>query len=346
MNHILLQTTLPFFASFLIQFLVIRNSRLSALCMDQADTDKPQRFHDVPTPRSGGLGIFIALVIGLSLFGREGEYLALSALPAFVIGFYEDLRTNISPRLRLAIIASGAVAAMILMEAVVYDLGLLTLPLWLAVPFTLIAVTGVSNAINIIDGFNGLASGVSVIVLLSFSVVSYVYGDQLILGISTVLIVAIAGFFVWNFPRGRIFLGDGGAYFIGFILAELSVLLVKRNPGISPWFPLAVLAYPIFEVVFSIYRKKFKRGLSAFKPDSVHFHMLVYKRVARNNPKTSIYIWILVAGFNLVAFPFHANTPVLIFISFLFAAMYVMLYRKIVKFGHWGLHEKYVAPRI
>ncbi|MEC4684602.1 MAG: glycosyltransferase [Nitrospirota bacterium] len=332
MNHILLQITLPFLVSFVIQFIVIKNSRIRSFCIDRADTDKPQRFHYVPTPRAGGLGIVIALVVGLWMFGKEGEYLVLSALPAFVIGFYEDLTSNISPKLRLSVIMAGAVVAMVLMDSIVYDIGLMRMPLWMAIPFTLIAVTGLSNAINIIDGFNGLAAGVSVILLLSFAAVSYIYGDQLILGVSTVLIVAIAGFFAWNFPRGRIFLGDGGAYFIGFILAEISILLVKRNPGISPWFPLVVLAYPVFEVFFSLYRKKFKRGLSAFKPDRVHFHMLVHSRIARNNPKTSVYIWVLVAAFNIMAFPFHSNTPVLIFIFFLFSATYLYLYRRIVRF--------------
>ncbi len=346
MNHILLLTTLPFFASFLIQFIVIKNSRIRSFCIDHADTDKPQRFHDVPTPRAGGLGIVVALIIGLSMFGKEGEYLALSALPAFIIGFYEDMTSNISPGLRLSVIMVGAVVGMVLMGSIVYDIGVMRLPLWMAVPFTIIAVTGLSNAINIIDGFNGLASGVSVIILLSFAAASYLYGDQLMLGACTVLIVAIGGFFVWNFPRGRIFLGDGGAYLIGFILAEISILLVKRNPGISPWFPLVILAYPIFEVFFSIYRKKFKRGLSAFEPDRVHFHMLIHKRIARSNPKTSVYIWVLVAVFNIMAFPFHSNTPVLIFIFFLFSSSYLYLYRRIVRFKHWGVGERLVAPRV
>ena len=332
MNHIVLQITLPFLVSFVIQLIVIKNSRIRSFCIDQADTDKPQRFHDVPTPRAGGLGIVIALMVGLSMFGKEGEYLALSALPAFAIGFYEDITANISPKLRLSIIMLGAIVAMVLMDSIVYDLGLMKMPIWMAIPFTLIAVTGLSNAINIIDGFNGLAAGVSVILLLSFAAASYIYGDQLMLGVSTVLIVAIAGFFVWNFPKGKIFLGDGGAYFIGFILAEISILLVKRNPGISPWFPLVILAYPVFEVFFSIYRKKFKRGLSAFKPDRVHFHMLIHRRIARSNPKTSVYIWVLVAVFNVMAFPFRSNTPVLIFIFFLFSATYLYLYRRIVRF--------------
>ncbi len=327
-----MQTALPFLVSFIIQLIVIKNPYIRSFCMDRADTDKPQRFHDVPTPRAGGLGIVVALIVGLSVFGREGEYLAVSALPAFVIGFYEDMTSNISPRLRLLTIAAGAVLGMVLLDSVVYDLGILRMPVWVAVPFTIVAITGLSNAVNIIDGFNGLASGVSVIILLSFGVMARVYGDMELLGMIVVVAVAIAGFLVWNFPKGKIFLGDGGAYFIGFVLAELSILLVKRNEGISPWFSLVILAYPIFEVIFSIYRKKFKRGLSAFQPDRVHFHMLIHRRVARSNPKTSVYIWVLVAVFNAAALPFHANTPALMLIFLLFSASYLYLYRRMVRF--------------
>lgn len=359
MNQILLNTALPFLVSFLTQFLAIKSFRRLQFCIDCAEADKPQRFHDVPTPRAGGLGIFAALVVSavsyqlLAISNLPITYnlsitscqslsthhpsLIIVLLPAFVAGFYEDIRSNINPKMRLFIISMGAVMGIILMDAVIYDIGLgFKLPLWIAIPFTIFAVTGVSNAVNIIDGFNGLAGGVSIITLLSFATVSYIHGDQLILNLSLILISAISGFFVWNFPRGKVFLGDGGAYLIGFLLAIISILLIKRNPEISPWFPLVILAYPIYEVFFSIYRRKFKRGFSAFKADAVHLHTLVHRRISRNNPKTSIYIWILVVFFNLIAFPFRSNTPILILIFILFAATYVYLYRKIVRFGNHG----------
>ena len=83
-----------------------------------------------------------------------------------------------------------------------------------------------------------------------------------------------------NYPRGRIFLGDGGAYLVGLVLAVLSVLLVHRNSGVSPWFPLVLLAYPIWETLFSMYRRK-ARGHSTGRADALHLHSLVYRRVVR-----------------------------------------------------------------
>ena len=349
MTPILLLPIIAFFVSLLFQFILIKYFNKKAICIDCAEADKPQRFHQVSTPRAGGLGIFIAFAVGVLfssfnssltftrlLLATHSVSLILASFPAFFAGFYEDMNTNINPRLRIFIISIGAVSAIVLMNSIIYDIGFFGLPIWLAVPFTIFAVSGVTNAINIIDGFNGLASGVSMIAFLSFASAAYIYGDGLVLSVSVILIAAIAGFFLLNFPRGKIFLGDGGAYFIGFMLAEMSILLVNRNPEISPWFPVAVLAYPIFETFFSIYRRKFARGLPAFSADAIHLHTLIFRRITRSNPKTSVYVWVLVVSLNLIAFPFRSNTPILVLICILFSIFYMFIYRRIVKFKIQG----------
>ena len=240
--------------------------------------------------------------------------------------------SHISPGLRLFIMILGSIAAIILLDAIVYDTGLFRLPQFLAIPFTVFAIVGVTNSINIIDGFNGLASGVALIALASFGLVAYIHGDYLILSFTLILIFSILGFLVWNFPRGKIFLGDSGAYIIGFLLAILSILTVKRNPEISPWFPLAVLFYPIFETLFSIYRRKFIQKKSPLENDGLHLHTLIYKRIAKSNPKTSLYIWPLVSFLNILALIFHSNTFMLIFIFVLFSIVYIYIYQRLVRF--------------
>ena len=92
---------------------------------------------------------------------------------------------------------------------------------------------------------------------------------------------AVLGFFVWNFPAGLIFLGDGGAYFIGFVLAELSVLLLAATRGVSPMFPLLLCAYPIFETIFTMYRRSVLRGVATAQPDGIHLHTLIHRRLMR-----------------------------------------------------------------
>jgi UDP-GlcNAc:undecaprenyl-phosphate GlcNAc-1-phosphate transferase len=150
-----------------------------------------------------------------------------------------------------------------------------------AVVFSMILVAGLINAFNIIDGFNGLAGGVASLILLGITYVAFKAGDPLVLAMSVTAIGAIAGFMLFNFPRGLIYLGDGGAYLLGFWIGELLILLVVRNPQVSPWFPLLLCSYPVCEMLFSIYRRIFFRRAHPHTPDMAHLHHLIYKRVVR-----------------------------------------------------------------
>jgi len=329
-----MRITLLFLLSFVLQFIIIQASRKWAFCVDAGESEKPQRLHTFSTARAGGLGIFFSTLIPFSLLGDNAEALMLASLPVFAAGFYEDFRTGLSPAKRLLLMSCGPAAFILLSGDAIVSIGFLALPFALAAPFTVFAVVGVANAMNVIDGVNGLASGVSIIALIFLAAISYIYGDQLVLNISVVLIVSIAGFFVWNYPKGKIFLGDGGAYFIGFLLAETSVLLVDRNSAISPWFPMVLLVYPVFEVFFSIYRRRIKRRGSAMAADSFHLHTLICKRVTKSNSRTSVYLWALVWVFGSAAFIFHANTPALVAIVIVFAAVYVFIYRRIIRFNN------------
>ncbi|EUC14732.1 glycosyl transferase family 4 [Burkholderia sp. BT03] len=171
---------------------------------------------------------------------------------------------------------------------------------------TVLAVAALANAINIIDGFNGLASMVAFMKFASLAYVAFQVHDPIVLSASLIMMGAVMGFFIWNFPTSLIFLGDGGAYFIGFMLGELSIMIVMRNRDVSAWYPVLLFMYPIFETCFSIYRKKFIRGMSPGIPDGVHLHILVYKRLmrwavgartarelTRRNSLTSPYLWLL-----------------------------------------------------
>ena len=140
---------------------------------------------------------------------------------------------------------------------------------------------GVANAINIIDGFNGLAAGAMLIMLAAFAVVAHRVDDDLVFSLAVIYGALVLGFFLVNFPGGRIFLGDGGAYFCGFLLAALGVLLPARNADVSAWNALLICAYPVIETLASIRRKARRDGHSVGQPDRVHFHMLAHRRYAR-----------------------------------------------------------------
>jgi len=211
--------------------------------------------------------------------------------------------------------------------------------------FTVLGVAGVANAVNIIDGFNGLASMCVLLMLAGLVYVAFDVGDRAIAWLALAGIGAVLGFFVWNFPAGLVFLGDGGAYFLGFYLAELAILLLHRNPGVSPMFPLLLCMYPVFETLFSIYRKKLLRGMSPGLPDGVHLHMLVFKRLmrwaignrdahtlTRRNSMTSPYLWMLCSMSVVPAVLWFDSTAIQAGFIVLFGATYVLLYWRIVRF--------------
>ena len=193
---------------------------------------------------------------------------------------------RVSPRLRLLATALSAALTVWFLDAAITRTDIPGLD-WVvgfgpgAALLTVFAVAGIANSVNIIDGFNGLASMCVVIMLASVAYVAFQVGDPVIGTLALAGIGAVLGFFVWNFPAGLIFLGDGGAYFLGFFVAELSILLLVRNPGVSPLFPLLVCVYPVFETLFSIYRRRFLRAVPPSMPDGIHLHSLIYRRVMR-----------------------------------------------------------------
>jgi len=344
-----------FFASFIITLMIIRFKHLHGHFSGDHDLSGPQKFHLESVPRIGGisiaLGILTAVLVGLQSSGALSMkvVLLLCAIPTFAIGLTEDMTKQVGVKTRLLFTAFSATLVVYFLDASVTKLDiwgidyLLSIPL-VAIVFTVFAITGLANAYNIIDGFNGLSSMVGIITLLGLAYVSYLFQDAAILSLSLIMVGAILGFFIWNYPRGLIFLGDGGAYLIGFWIAALSVLLTARHPSISPWFALLINAYPVLETLFTIYRRKIHQGKSPRLPDGFHFHTLIYRRIlnpftVRNkfdllnaNSRTAPYLWLLSGSAVVPAVLWWQSTPILIAFTFLFAISYVWIYTKIVHF--------------
>lgn len=343
--------------SLLVAMLVIRYAAVHFHVAADHELSGPQKFHSRPVPRIGGLAVMTGTLAGAAAvqwarpaWSDSLWWLIAAAVPAFASGLTEDVTKSVSPRRRLAFTAASAALAVWWLQAIVPHTAIPVvdhLMQWqaFAVLLTVFVVTGVANAVNIIDGFNGLAAMCVLMMLLAIAYVSFQVGDAFVFSTSLIVIGAVLGFFVWNYPAGLIFLGDGGAYFLGFMLAELCVLLLHRNPQVSPIFTLLLCAYPIFETLFSIYRKKFLRGMSPGVPDGVHLHMLVYKRLMRlmigttpdrrktvRNSMTSPYLWVLCLLSVVPAVLWWDNTMVLTVFLVLFMVSYVVLYWSIVRF--------------
>lgn len=344
---------IAFFVSCITTILIIRTQKLHQRFSGDCLLDGPQKFHTTSVPRVGGIGIALGVCIASNLLDstdHDFEYtLVLCAAPVFAIGLAEDLSKRVSVKTRLLLTAVSALLATILLDARIPRLDILGVDYLLTLPttsilLTIFAITGVSNAYNIIDGFNGLSSMVAIITLLALGYVSMVLGDPLLISLSFTMASAILGFFVWNYPRGLIFLGDGGAYLIGFWVATLSVLVVARHPEVSPWFALIINGYPILETLFTIYRRKIHQGKSPGQPDGIHFHSLIFRRILNSkvikgesewfssNAKTSPYLWVLTSLSIVPAIIFWYDTTILVVFLLLFTLTYVWLYGRIVSF--------------
>lgn len=248
-----------------------------------------QKFHSTPTPRIGGLAIVAAVWVAWLNAPEElksliGMFL-LAGLPAFIFGLAEDITKKVSVLLRLlATMASGLLAWWLtdysLTRVDVWGIDYLLTFTMVSVLFTSFAVGGVANSINIIDGFNGLASTTATLAFASFALIAYQVDDSQLAAISLVLAACVWGFFWINWPYGKIFLGDGGSYFIGFSLAWVAVMLIERNPQVSAFAALLICVHPVTEVLFSIYRRKIKE-LHLGHPDRMHFHSLIKQRYVR-----------------------------------------------------------------
>ena len=325
---------------------------------DHLDAVDPslRKVHVKATPRVGGLAVAAGIIAGglveLAVHGALELWtvLLLCVTPGFIWGLIEDVTKRGSVTVRLVITAAAASMAYVLLDARVTELDVRGLDTLLTIPafsfvFTVFAVTGVAHSFNVIDGLNGLAGITSLLGAIGMAIVAWAVGDWFIFCVTVVLAGSVAGFMLVNFPGGRIFLGDGGAYLVGLLLAVLSVMLVQRNSEVSPWFPLVLLAYPIWETIFSMYRRRM-RGQSPGQADALHLHTLVYRRVARwkgygaqpadyvmRNSVASLMLWMLPVICWAVAVSFWTETLLLQAAAAVFAALYVWLYRRIVRFG-------------
>ncbi len=326
----------------------------------------PQRFHAGHVPRLGGVALLLGVMAGWFLGVAQqlwwgdpsslhmgmwvGVWLVV-LLPSALGGIFEDMTQRLPVRFRLGLTGISGLLAVFLLDMAVPRLGLpwldglMAAAPWLGYCLVLVAVAGLPHAFNIIDGYNGLAGMVAMVVCLALAHVALQVGDRALAALLITTAAATGGFLVWNYPRGVLFAGDGGAYIWGVVIALGSIALVQRNAEVSPWFPLLLLMYPVWETVFSIYRK-LARGVSPGVADALHFHQLIYRRIVRSvfhdtdvarhmlmrNNRTSPYLWAFTLLTVVPALLFWRNSAILLAFCVLFCLSYVAAYLAIVRF--------------
>lgn len=311
-----------------------------------------QKLHRAPVPRTGGFALYAALWIAVVLYALKGVQarglclLLLSVTPAFVAGALEDMTQRSGIFVRLAATASSTLLGMTFFGVVLSRLNIPVLDWTLrtfypvAVALTLFAGCGLPHAVNISDGTNGLAALLLITALAVLGVNGTLVGDALVQAGATLMIGALLGFLLWNFPFGRVFLGDGGAYLGGALVASLAILLVVRHPRLSSWSALLPMLYPVWETLFSVGRR-LHSGRSPLQPDNRHLHRLLYSfyistargQVRHGHVRTFLTFLAVNLVCDVASVVWRENTAALMGVAAALICIYVVVYRLLLKWA-------------
>ncbi|PLR83147.1 undecaprenyl-phosphate alpha-N-acetylglucosaminyl 1-phosphate transferase [Bacillus canaveralius] len=290
-------------------------------------TDRPnqRKVHQKIMPRLGGLAIFISFLIGITIIKPNANFplplgididvnnlhlsIVIGSLIIILTGVFDDIK-EISPKVKLLgqIIASFIVVGMggLRVEFVNLPFGGELDFGYLSIPMTMLWIIGITNAINLIDGLDGLAAGVSSIALFTIGAMAMVMGNPYVGVMAFIVAVSTLGFLLFNFHPAKIFMGDTGALFLGFIIAVLSLLGFKNVTFISLVIPVIILGVPISDTLFAIIRRFVnKQPLSA--PDKSHLHHCLIK-IGYSHQQSVLLIYAMSAVFGLAAFIFSQAT--------------------------------------
>lgn len=336
-----------FFVSFGLCALVAAFPALFAVEEEMIkDAGAVQSLHCAPTPRIGGIGVVFAIAVGYfwssPTMGADLTLAMISGIAVFAVGLREDIARDMSPKPRLLAAFVSAFLAIALTGHYVDRINLIGIDwllTWMPVGLLLTSIwsAGMCHSLNLLDGINGLASGFAMMASFALFLVAGFTGDTDIQFFSLVLFAALFGFFVLNWPFGRIFLGDGGAYFVGHALAWISIFLIARNPDVAGISMILLVFWPVADTAFAIIRRRIRKK-ATHQPDRLHFHHLVVRGLrimlpgskwdGMHNPLATIVMMpfialTVIAGVWFWDAPMHAVVSMMLF-SILFLASYFL----------------------
>jgi UDP-GlcNAc:undecaprenyl-phosphate/decaprenyl-phosphate GlcNAc-1-phosphate transferase len=293
---------------FMISILITPLVKKLAYKLRATDRPNKRKVHQTIMPRLGGLAIYLAFLAGVLLLQPVNPFAASIMIGSGIIvisGILDDI-FELSAKLKL--MAQIAAAAIIVLYGGL-QITFINLPFgglfefgYLSIPFTFLWIIGITNAINLIDGLDGLAAGVSSIALVAISGMAFIMGNLYVVTIGSILLVSTIGFLYHNFYPAKIFMGDTGALFLGFMISVLSLLGFKNITFVSFIVPIIILGVPISDTIFAILRRIInKRPLSS--PDKSHLHHCLL-RLGYSHRETVLIIYAMAALFGVVAVVF------------------------------------------
>ncbi len=282
-----------------------------AIAIGAIDKPDSRKVHQKIMPRLGGLAIYISFIIGflaLGLMNRETLPIIIGCTIIIITGILDD-KFTLSAKVKL--LGQIVAAIVVVMNGVVIEFinlpfgGMLEFGIF-SIPITILWIVGITNAVNLIDGLDGLAAGVSSIALITISGLAFLKGDLFTFSLGIILLGSTLGFLVHNFYPAKIFMGDTGALFLGYMISILSLLGFKNVTMLSLIVPIIILGVPISDTFFAIIRRFLNRSpISA--PDKSHLHHCLL-RSGFSHRQTVLLIYAMAAMFSLAAFIFSQAT--------------------------------------
>jgi UDP-GlcNAc:undecaprenyl-phosphate/decaprenyl-phosphate GlcNAc-1-phosphate transferase len=331
---------MPYFTlliCFIVSVLVTPFVKKMAIKIGATDVPNSRKVHQKIMPRLGGLAIYISFILGFLILQPESPYklpILLGSAVIIVTGILDDI-FQLPAKWKL--IGQLIAAAIVIFSGV--NLEFINLPFGgtiefgiFSIPLTFLWIVGITNAINLIDGLDGLAAGVSSIGLITISGMAIIMGDTFVMSIGFILLGSTLGFLIYNFYPAKIFMGDTGALFLGYMIAVLSLLGFKNITVISLIVPIIILGVPISDTFFAIIRRLIhNKPLSA--PDKSHLHHCLL-RLGYSHRKTVLLIYGMSALFSLAAIIFsQATLLVAIIVIFILLFLIELIVEKVGLIG-------------
>jgi len=292
-NNLILFFFLISLSLFFYKYLLKLQFKYKLKYLIDSDYKKPQSFHEQPISILGGAFIFLSLVVlyfNFLLFKNLFflEYLSFCTF-FFILGFLDDIKINIAPKIRLFLMILILIILIINNNFYLEKTGIEILDIWLedsklfSLFFICLCFLFIINGANLIDGYNGLLGIHTLIILINLFLINYFNQNHDLANLLFFGILILVLFLIFNFPKAKVFLGDGGSYLLGVFIAISVIKTSFENPSVSPFFFCILLFYLFFEVFFSFFRKIIKEKQTPLNPDSKHLHMLLYKIFLKKN---------------------------------------------------------------
>ena len=332
--------------SFIFVALIIPFIKRIAIHVGALDIPDKRKVHKEPMPRLGGLGMYLGFLLGYMIFGTPSSIMNSILIGSFIIvltGVVDDIKP-----LKASVKFLGQLVAALI---VVFYGGLVMYRLTafgfsvnfgiLSYPLTVFFILGCINCINLIDGLDGLAGGISAIYFLTIGFIAAIQGKY---GLDTVLTFVMLGstlgFLVHNFYPAKIFMGDSGSMFLGFIISVIALLGFKNVTMTSLIIPLLVLAIPILDTLFAIIRRLLK-GESISTPDKFHIHhQLLRRNFSQKTTVLIIYVVDLLFAFASIVYFLRDRTLGYFIYGLLLIILLVFVLKTNVVFDHEHLREE------